>query len=238
MKTKLFVMLLCGVMCAGFCACEKNESETLPEFVNVPTDTIKGHYYVDLGLPSRTLWATCNIGATSPEVSGDYFAWGETKTKSVFKKGKEYYAFHDAASNVTKYCTNSNDGTVDNKTVLEAVDDAATINWMNTATINWAATSNVKDAWRMPTKADFDEIETHCSWTWASLNGVTGYQVEGSNGNSIFIPCVNDRAYYWSSSLYDSQHAYSMFFHIDKRFACSDYRYCGRLIRPVYLPLQ
>ena len=100
MKTKTFAALCC--MAAAFAACEKNDVE--------PTaGTENGHDYVDLGLPSGLKWATCNVGASTPEGYGDYFAWGETNTKSTYSLDTYTYT--------------------DNKPVLDPENDAARINW-------------------------------------------------------------------------------------------------------------
>ena len=149
---------------------------------------------VDLGLSVK--WATMNVGANSPEEYGDYFAWGETSPKDTYSwetykwcKGSQY--------TMTKYY-----GTVDNKTVLDPEDDAAQANWGGT--------------WRMPTDEEYEELVDKCTWTWTTLNGVNGYNVTGSNGNSIFLPAAGERSYdslstdgsrgnYWSSSLYGDQ---------------------------------
>ena len=155
---------------------------------------------VDLGLPSGTLWADRNIGADSPEGYGDYFAWGETRPKSVYDWSTYKYC-KGSVRTLTKYCTDSSYGTVDNKTVLEPSDDATTANWGN--------------SWRMPTLKEWDELNYKCTWTWTTRNGVNGYKVTGPNGNSIFIPAAGyrydsrvsgagSRATYWSASHYDS----------------------------------
>ena len=82
-----------------------------------------GYAYVDLGLSVK--WATCNVGATKPEEYGDYFAWGEVEPKEKYDWSTyKYYA--GTESGLTKYCTNSNFGIVDNKTILDSADDAAT----------------------------------------------------------------------------------------------------------------
>ena len=175
------------------------------------TGTANGHDYVDLGLPSGTLWATCNVGASKPEEFGDYFAWGETEPKeeynlSTYKWCEGSYYTH------TKYCTSSTYGKVDNKTTLDLADDAANANWGG--------------SWRMPTEAEQDELRTECTWTWTTQNGVKGYEVTSkSNGNSIFLPAAGYRdfsdmydagfnGYYWSSSLYtdDSGGACRLYF--------------------------
>ena len=99
------------------------------------------HGYVDLGLPSGLLWATCNEGADSPEEYGGYFAWGETETKDTYSWNN--YA-HGAENALTKYCTLSshgNNGFTDNLTTLDSGDDAATVLW--------------GADWRIPTKAEW-----------------------------------------------------------------------------------
>lgn len=157
-----------------------------------------GHEYVDLGLSVK--WATCNVGATSPEEYGDYFAWGETKPKTTYDLITYKYC-NGSYETMTKYCTSSTYGTVDNKTTLELEDDAARVNWGG--------------KWRMPTKAEQDELRdtSNCTWTWTTQNGVKGYKVTSKvNGNSIFLPAAGYRyddylinagsnGSYWSSSL-------------------------------------
>ena len=148
-----------------------------------PTDN---HEWVDLGLPSGTLWATCNLGANSPEEYGDYFAWGETEPKDVYN-WSTYKWCNGSIGTFTKYCTNSSCGTVDNKTELDPKDDAAYVNW--------------GENWRMPTKDQLEELQTECTWTWTTQNGVNGRLVIGPNGNSLFLPAAGYRA---DSSLHDA----------------------------------
>ena len=185
--------------------------------------------YVDLGLSVK--WANCNIGANSPEEYGDYFAWGETDPKSTYDWST--YKWCNGSSNTQiKYCTNSSYGTIDNKTVLEATDDAATVNWGG--------------AWRMPTDAEWTELREKCTWTWTTQNGVKGYKVTSkSNGKSIFLPAAGYRegsllkyagsyGNYWSSSLRTDVPylTYCLNFLSDVRRA--DYsRYIGQSVRPV-----
>ena len=159
-----------------------------------------GHEYVDLGLPSGLKWATCNVGANSPEEYGDYFAWGETQPKSYYDWSTYKYCY-GSYDTMTKYCVDSDYGTVDNKTTLELTDDAARVNWGGN--------------WRMPTEAERHELRStsNCTWTWTTQNGVNGYKVTSKkNGNSIFLPVAGFRisddlssagsnGYYWSNSL-------------------------------------
>ena len=159
------------------------------------------HDYVDLGLPSGTLWATCNIGANTPEEYGDYFAWGETAPKDVYNWSTYQYCM-GSYNILTKYCTNSDygyNGFTDNMTILLPEDDAATANWGN--------------GWRMPTKEEWWELFDNTTNTWTTQNGVTGHLFTASNGNSLFLPAAGYRwdddvfmyvgsdGYYWSSSL-------------------------------------
>ena len=163
---------------------------------------IDGHEYVDLGLPSGTLWATCNVGASKPEEYGDYFAWGETTTKLTYDYTNHKW-YDGSTGTPTKYCTNSIFGPVDNKNVLDKSDDAASVNWGG--------------SWRMPTMTELAELQNtdNCTWSWTTINGVNGYEVVSKkNGNSIFLPAtgyhtsssifhVGEIGIYWSSSLSD-----------------------------------
>ena len=149
-----------------------------------------GHEWVDLGLPSGTKWATCNVGATTPEEYGDYFAWGEVETKTTYD-WSTYKWCNGSYETLTKYCTDSQYGSVDNKTVLDKEDDAAAVHWGG--------------AWRMPTDAEMTELREQCTWTWTTQNGVRGYKVSSkTNSNSIFLPASSNSGsthFYWSSSL-------------------------------------
>ena len=132
-------------------------------------------YAVDLGLSVK--WAACNVGATTPEGFGDYFAWGETSPKSEYSYATYKWMQDGNRSQLTKYCTlqsHGYNGFVDGKKVLELEDDAAAVNWGG--------------SWRMPTKDDMQEL-MECTWEWTTLNGVNGYRVSG-NGNSIFLPAA------------------------------------------------
>ena len=196
---------------------------------NISFIIISGPQAVDLGLSVK--WASCNVGATKPEEYGDYFAWGEVKPKSVYDWSTYKYC-NGSANTLTKYNSYSSYGRVDNKSTLEAQDDAATANWGG--------------AWRMPSKAEQDELRTKCKWVWTTLNGVNGYKVTGPNGNSIFLPAAgymngsslfNAGSFgdYWSSSLRtDSPYgAYNVLFFSDYVDWGSNYRYYGLSVRPV-----
>ncbi len=158
------------------------------------------HEYVDLGLPSGTLWAATNIGANSPEDYGDYFAWGETTTKDVYNLST--YKWYDSDYNkLTKYCIDSH-GFIDNKTELDPEDDAATANW--------------GPEWRMPSKEQIKELIDNSTDVWTTRNGVRGRLVTSKiNDATLFFPAAGyrwDSGYgnvgsfgsYWSRSLYEN----------------------------------
>ena len=189
-------------------------------------------HIIDLGLPSGTKWACCNVGSSKPEDYGGDFAWGETSTKSTYD-WSTYRWCNGSNTTLTKYNNDSSRGTVDNKTQLDLDDDAAHANWHG--------------SWRMPTIAECQELIDNCSYTWITANGVKGGKFTSrSNGRSIFLPAAGWRfgtsldycgesGYYWSSSLYES-HPYLaryLYFDSDGVYTNDDYRGYGRSVRPV-----
>ncbi len=194
------------------------------EETNFSSGSIDGYEYVDLGLSVK--WATCNVGANSPEEYGSYYAWGETEEKSNYY-WDTYKWCNGSSSKMTKYCTSSSYGTVDNKTVLDLEDDVAHVKWGG--------------SWRMPTLEEQKELKNNCTWSWTTQNGVNGYKVTSkTNGNSIFLPAAGYRrgtylydsgsdGNYWSSSLNEgySDLAYRLYFYsghcgwyVSSRFLC------------------
>ena len=149
-----------------------------------------GHEYVDLGLPSGTLWATTNVGATSETDYGGYFAWGETVDK--FGNGETAYTWSNyeygsAYNELTKYCPENNsnywngEGSPDNLNELEASDDAASVNWGG--------------EWHMPTSGQCQELINNTVSAWTSDyndSGVAGVVFTAQNGNSLFIPAAGN----------------------------------------------
>ncbi len=147
------------------------------------------HEWVDLGLPSGTKWATCNVGANSPEEYGDYFAWGETEPKDTYD-WSTYKWCKGSYDTMTKYCINSEygyNGFTDGKTELDPEDDAATKNWGS--------------PWHMPTFVQMQELFDNCTREWTTQGGVNGILVTGPNGNTIFLPAAGGR---WDYELYDA----------------------------------
>ena len=201
--------------------------------------TDEEHEWVDLGLPSGTLWATCNVGANSPEESGDYFAWGETEPKESYT-WETYKWFYDRNGwpCCTKYCTNELDGTVDNKTELDPEDDAASINW--------------GPSWRMPSQRQIFELCDQCIREVTTINGVQGIRFIGPNGNMVFLPLAGyynkdtlntagTQGYYWTRSLLESLSSNAHDLSLSRYFFETwDYhdRYLGYTVRPVRAPQQ
>lgn len=136
-------------------------------------EAVAQHEAVDLGLSVK--WATCNVGATAPERAGGYYAWGETVEKRNYD-WSTYKWCKGSSNTLTKYCTDSSYGAVDNKTVLDPEDDVAHVKWGG--------------SWRMPTIEEHEELGRLCTLVWCSVNNVSGCKVIGPNGNSVFFPAA------------------------------------------------
>ena len=193
------------------------------------------HEWVDLGLPSGTLWATMNVGANSPEEYGDYFAWGETTPKDVYN-WSTYKWCMGSSKTLTKYCTKSDygyNGFVDNKTELDPEDDAATANW--------------GPEWCMPSVEQIQELVNNCTIQWTTMNGVNGRLFTSNiNGASLFLPAAGYRyegqlynagqySSYWSRTLYveNPNGAYTLYFTLDYVGWYNYGRHSGRSVRAV-----
>lgn len=230
---------------------------TLPKKQSLSVSgSYNGHDYVDLGLPSGTLWATCNVGADKPEEYGNYYAWGETspKTSNTYNWSSYKYANGDY-NKLTKYCNNSDygdSGFTDNLTELQSGDDPATSNWGS--------------GWQTPSKTQWDELLSNTTRKWTAKNGAKGrIFTSKKNGQSIFLPAagsfgvsklrdifkerelpdgirdselldVGFRGYYWSRSLRTdfSGAAWHLYFYSGScDMECYGSRYCGESVRPV-----
>ena len=190
------------------------------------------HDYVDLGLPSGRLWATCNVGAETPEDYGYYFAWGEIHPKDNYYWNNYRYC-NGSSTALTKYCNNSffgYNGFTDNLTTLLPEDDAATTNWGLD--------------WRMPTNEEWQELCDNTTATLTTQNGVDGVLFTSANGNSMFLPAAGNYWYdeispggvcdYWSSSLYTGDPSYAGNFSYDMAYMTDDgNRFAGLSVRPV-----
>ena len=223
------------MMSAAFTACSKDNDAT-------KHNTGK---YVDLGLPSGLKWAKCNLGASKPSDYGDYYAWGEIEPKTDYTGAtyKWMQAGKQSLKYITKYTTadgqtegiwydTSGNFIGDNKTTLEAADDAAT--------------AKLGSPWHIPTADEIKELIDKCTWTWTTQDGVKGYKVKGPNGNSIFLPAAGIRdgseldnagkwGYYWSSSLNAaySYYAHNLLFDSGKHDLNDNNRHYGFTVRPV-----
>ena len=186
---------------------------------------------VDMG--NGVMWACCNVGASSPIDYGNYYAWGETTPKTDYS-WETYKWCNGTEKTLTKYCTNSTYGKVDDKIQLNRSDDAAWVNW--------------GDSWRMPIIDELSDLDSKCRWIWTTIKNVNGYHVIASNGNTIFLPAAGhrfgdettetgNRGEYWSSSLYlykdNSRESYEFFFTNDYRHTFHWNRYTGYSVRPV-----
>ena len=198
-KICLIMMLICMIMVS----CKPDGNDGKPQ----------EHEYVDLGLSVK--WATCNVGANSPEDYGQYFAWGETCPKVEY-----------ASDNSVTY--------------EKTMNDIAGNDEYDAARANWGG------EWRMPTKAEMQELIDNCIWTLTARNGVNGYNVEGSKGKSIFLPAaggfmwsalnhVGSSGFYWCSTPSDGYYvdAYNLYFDSSKRRVYGISRIGGQSVRPV-----
>ena len=185
----------------------KQARDNMNDTANI-VNTHNGHEFVDLGLPSGTLWATCNVGATSPEQAGLYFAFGETTGYTAEQVTSGMRKFNKASYKETKI-----------KSDLRREQDAAHI--------------HMGGNWRMPTKAEYKELIGKCDSAWTNNYNETG--MAGSiftskvNGNSVFFPAaglcdnsyllsVGSYGYYWSASWHSSSLAWGLDFYVYDQF--------------------
>ena len=210
------------------------DSEQTRYSENVIFTTFGVHTYVDLGLPSGNLWATCNVGSDTPEGYGYYYSWGETEPKGSYSMNNYKY-HHGTYNTLTRYCPDGWYGYnnySDTLTILLPEDDAATVNWGSD--------------WHTPTRTEWQELLDHTTQVWTTQNGVNGMCYTAPNGNSIFLPAsgyredgylyyLNQSSQYWSSSLYIDYPCYATYL-IIKSGSNYFYQYMrsgGRPVRPV-----
>ena len=172
---------------------------------------------MDLGL--SVYWGGWNVGASSPEGYGNYYAWGETSTKYDYSTGS--YQYYNGSDYV--YIGSDISGT-----------------YYDVARYYWGGN------WRLPTNAEYQELIDYCSWTWTTYNGVSGYKITGPNGNSIFLPAAGHRdgtelyysgsfGYYWSGELWGDYYddSYGLLFYGNEFYVNRYSRYYGLTVRPV-----
>ncbi len=196
---------------------------------------INGYEFVDLGLPSRKKWATCNVGAETPEDYGEYFAWGEVRSKEIYSD--DTYVHCSTKKNIANLFKSITGGIKgyryrDIKCLTGRELDVADVEWGH--------------PWHIPTVKDFNELLRCCTWKWTKSKGVNGYLVVGPNGNSVFLPAAgemesdslesdNTDGWYWSSEPDDSIESWAMSLTFDKKEKEIQEmgKECGLTIRPV-----
>ena len=216
--------------------CKKDVNPNDPNNGNETNDNLE---YVDLGLPSGTLWANCNIGATVPEGYGNYYSWAEIEKKETYKWDTYKYC-NESGTQLTKYCNDpefGNEGYIDNLTILESGDDAAIVLLGN--------------EWCMPTKEQWDELLQNTTYTWTTQNDVNGYLFTATNGNTMFLPAsdrirdeevldLGNQGYYWSNMLDNEnpRNANTLVFSSEDIKTSSSLRHLGIPVRPVRAAVQ
>ena len=205
---------------------DQGDSNTLSDIISIPDGYINGYAYIDLGLPSRTKWATYNIGANSPEENGNYYAWGDIGVKSKY----DYSTCHTediggSKAATEKMCEAGN---------LKSLYDAASVNWGS--------------SWHMPTCTEIMELTEKCTWTWITYKGKNGYRGVGPNGKSIFLPAAgykfdtslegdNEIGNYWSSTIGMESYSCNLYF-LNTTYKPHSYQWglrpAGYPVRPVH----
>ena len=213
---------------------ERSQYRSVPTFAFVPEEQPGLSGIVDMGL--SVMWATCNLGASSPEEYGNYYAWGEAKPKDSFSPFYSWFA-NGSLKNITKYCYDPScgyNGNTDYLVYLQPEDDAAHC--------------ELGDQWRIPTKGEVEELIQNTSMTKTTQNGVDGFDlVSQVNGNHLFIPAagykLGDVVYrsgqegeFWTADLGTEQPFYAGIFLLreTQKQITEDLRYIGNSIRPVY----
>ena len=232
-STKLAVLLMSIAITAiplMFTSCssgnDDEEENYFPDGDN-PNDgkklsgVIDGHEAVDLGLSVK--WATCNYGATSSYNNGNYYAWGETSTRNSYYR--DSYKYYNPKTDRDNDLMNNIQGS------------------------KYDVAKNWGGSWRMPSKAEFEELVNKCLWKWTTVSGTNGYKITGSNGMSIFLSANGEYfasekgakagiwGEYWTGTFKNTtdfySHAYALTFTQSKKNIDGNYRYVGLAIRPV-----
>ena len=232
-STKLAVLLMSIAITAippMFTSCssgdDDEEENYFPDGDNSNDDkklsgVINGHEAVDLGLSVK--WASCNYGASSSYSYGNYYAWGETSTRNSYYR--DSYKYYNPKTDRDNDLMNNIQGS------------------------KYDVAKNWGGSWRMPSKAEFEELVNKCTWKWTTMSGTNGYKVTGSNGMSIFLPANGEYfatekgakagiwGEYWTGTFKETtdfySHAYALTFTQSKKNIDGNYRYAGLAIRPV-----
>lgn len=193
---------------------ENNETRNASDTLQSASLPMEINGHEAVDLGLSVKWATCNVGVSAPEEYGDYFAWGETEPK------EEY--------------TEANSLTYGQ----ESVGDIAGNVRYDAATLHWGS------SWRLPRKEEWEELRNKCIWQWSSREGISGYNVVGPNGNTIFLPAAGLRyeaslydaassGRYWSATPDGERNAIDFNFTPDESYLDWGNRAAGNSIRPV-----
>lgn len=224
-KKRLGILLtmLLSLLSSAFVSCSKAESDIVDSksnsvYYSCPNDNHP--HLIDLGLPSGTKWACCNVGASWPGDNGGYFAWGETEAKKNYNSSS-YLDGKGATYNIGSNISGTN---------------------YDVAHVKWGG------SWVMPDITQWKELSTFCTEEWTTLNGVKGCFFYGAKGSKIFLPAAgvysiydvligeSSNGNYWSSTLYESYPKEALSFYFNKSGISSsahDDRIHGLSIRPV-----
>lgn len=200
---KTFFLLVIGGLCTlQACGNDDEENNSLRELENGNV-LVNGHEAVDLGLSVK--WATCNVGAFSPEGYGGYYAWGETKEKSDYTPMTYKYYLGDLDGDGYYYLD------YEYANIGSSISDTQ----YDVARVKWGK------SWRIPTRDEIEELLDGCTWKWTTYNGVNGQLITAPSGNSIFLPAAGiregtylfdraSRGLYWSATL-DEDYIYNVY---------------------------
>ena len=191
--------------------------------------------FVDLGLPSGRLWASCNLGANAPEEAGLYFMWGDIVGHTA-EEGFNFEWGNGWDSTTKKFDPISNYGKSNGAQVTTDIPDDPMYD---------AARYMLGEGAHLPSLGDCIELNTFCSSTWTTKNSINGRELTGPNGNKIFLPaagyCVGDSldgvdsdGYYWQSTLFSAESAGCLYFDDGSVAPADTYGHCcGCSVRPV-----
>ena len=208
---------------------DSGTASKIPSYLNCPDD--HHPHLIDLGLPSGTKWACCNVGADKPEAYGGYYAWGETEEKTVY-------------NDITyPYCTGEDtdgDGLFDKNCSYKNLGSDIASTQYDVAHVKWG------DSWCMPSLTQFNELLNNCTNTWTTKNGVNGRQFSGQNGGTIFLPATGfkwgdqllesgNKGSYWSATQSQSDLHFANFLtYVEDGIGwIGGGRRCGFAVRPV-----
>ena len=189
-------------------------------------------HLIDLGLPSGTKWACCNVGATTPENYGGYYCWGELEEKAVYNEVTYQYSTGEDTDK---------DGWYDSNRQYKNIGSDIAGTDFDIVHVKWGG------SWVMPSLDQMKELLNNCSSTWTTFKGVSGRKFIGKNNGTIFLPAAGYRegnildydgsdGYYWLSTQHPSYSYFASYLFLDSSQArCDDsyFRSLGQSVRPV-----